>query len=251
MSDPEKNSDFDAFLAQPKIEYYLLGQLPFDQCQSLQTRLAFQCGERVDGKIFAVVCEHEPLISIGRKGSRGHIRLPEDQLRARQLATRWVGRGGGCVLHGPGQLGLYIIAPLDRLGWSVGRFLQSMRDGVRATMQEIRIPVTERSDSGGIWGRTGLLAVTGCAIRNWTTRYGMYINVNPSMQHFGYVDTERGIKQDGRGGMSCLLAERSQGVRMADVRALLLDNLARSLGCADYDVCNGHPWINSSRKKSA
>jgi lipoyl(octanoyl) transferase len=252
MSDPVKFNDFDhGFLAKPQVEYYLLGQLPFDQCQALQTRLAFRSGERVDGRISVILCEHETLISIGRRGSRAHIRLSEDHLRARQLDTRWVGRGGGCVLHGPGQLGLYVIAPLDRLGWSVGQFLQAMRRGLTATMEEIRIPVRPNQDTGGVWGRTGLLAVTACAVRNWTTRYGMYVNVNPSMQHYGYVDTGRGIVDGSRGGMSCLLAERPQGVKMSEVRSLLLENLARSLGCADYDVYDGHPWVTQSRKNSS
>lgn len=257
MTDATKLHEFeDDFLAKPKVEFYLLGQLPFDQCQALQNRLAYRASERIDGRISVVLCEHEPLISIGRLGSRAHIRLSEDQLRARQLPTRWVGRGGGCVLHSPGQLGVYVIAPLDRLGWSVGRFLATMRQGVTSTLRELRVPVERKAEGGAVWGRTGLLAVTASAVRNWTTRYGMYINVNPSMQHFGYVDTARAIEKSTRGGMSCLLAERPHGVKMSQVRALLLENLASCLGCPEYDVYNGHPWVspsgsNPSRKNSA
>ncbi|MFP6677832.1 MAG: hypothetical protein VB878_22285 [Pirellulaceae bacterium] len=251
MSDPLIFIESDhGFLAKPHVEYFLLGQLPFDQCQAFQTQLTYRTGERVDGRISVIVCEHEPLITIGRQGSRAHVRLSPDQLRARQLETRWVGRGGGCILHGPGQLAVYLIAPLDRLGWSVGNFLHRLREGVLATMKEIRIPV-HGSAGGAIWVRNGLVAVTGCAVRNWVTRYGMYINVNPSMQNYGYVDTCRGLAGEEKGGMSCLLAERPTGVKMAHVRTLLLDNIARSMGCLDYDVYNGHPWTNSSRKNSA
>ncbi|MEO1974291.1 MAG: hypothetical protein ABGX07_22230 [Pirellulaceae bacterium] len=226
MSDPLIFIESDhGFLAKPHVEYFLLGQLPFDQCQAFQTQLTYRTGERVDGRISVIICEHEPLITIGRQGSRAHVRLSPDQLRARQLETRWVGRGGGCILHG-------------------------LQEGVLATMKEIRIPV-HGSAGGAIWVRNGLVAVTGCAVRNWVTRYGMYINVNPSMQNYGYVDTCRGLAGEEKGGMSCLLAERPTGVKMAHVRTLLLDNIARSMGCLDYDVYNGHPWTNSSRKNSA
>jgi lipoyl(octanoyl) transferase len=252
MSDPLIFIESDhGFLARPYVEYFLLGQLPFDQCQAFQTQLTYRAGERVDGRISVIICEHEPLITIGRQGSRAHVRLSADQLRARQLETRWVGRGGGCILHGPGQLAVYVIAPLDRLGWSVGNFLHRLREGVVATMKEIHMSVKSSTEDGAIWVRTGLIAVTGCAVRNWITRYGMYINVNPSMQNYGSVDTCRGLAGDERGGMSCLLAEHPTGVKMAEVRALLLDNIARSMGCRDYDVFNGHPWANSPRKKSA
>src|SRR5947199_7250504 len=90
----------------PPLEVYLLGLVDFDDAQRLQRRLVYDLGER--GGAALVLCEHPPTISVGRSGSRVHI-LPDDEtLRSLGVSTHWVNRGGGCVLHLPGQLCAYL-----------------------------------------------------------------------------------------------------------------------------------------------
>src|SRR4051794_19925529 len=89
----------------PSLEIYLLGLVDFDDAQRLQRRLVYDLGERPGAAL--VLCEHPSTISVGRSGSRMHI-LPDDEtLRSLGLRTHWVNRGGGCVLHLPGQLVAY------------------------------------------------------------------------------------------------------------------------------------------------
>ena len=72
-----------------------------------------------DGGGSLVLCEHPPTISVGRSGSRAHILLDDEELRGRGVAVRWVNRGGGCVLHLPGQLVGYLALPLAASGLDV------------------------------------------------------------------------------------------------------------------------------------
>ena len=55
-------------------------------------------------------------ISVGRSGSRAHIRPDDQALREAAIRVHWVNRGGGCVLHLPGQLVAYLALPLHPLG---------------------------------------------------------------------------------------------------------------------------------------
>ena len=48
------------------------------------------------------------------------------ELAARCWPVRWVNRGGGCVLHLPGQLAIYPILALDRLGLGLQAFLDHL-----------------------------------------------------------------------------------------------------------------------------
>ena len=98
----------------PPLEVYLLGLVDFEDVQQLQRRLVYDLGER--GGAALVLCEHPPTISVGRSGSRVHIAADDDELRAMGIKVHWVNRGGGCVLHLPGQLAAYLALPLDRLG---------------------------------------------------------------------------------------------------------------------------------------
>src|SRR3954469_25207423 len=72
------------------LEIYLLGEVDFDDAQKLQRRLVYDLGERTGGAL--ILCEHPPTISVGRSGSRAHIRPDDDELRERDLPIRWVNR---------------------------------------------------------------------------------------------------------------------------------------------------------------
>src|SRR5207237_1247638 len=85
------------------LEVHLLGLVDFDACLFLQERLVEELSQRDDGHGAVLVCEHPPLITIGREGSQAHILCEPQELVARQLEVRWLNRGGGCLVHVPGQ----------------------------------------------------------------------------------------------------------------------------------------------------
>src|SRR5438105_14841438 len=90
---------------------YLLGRFEFADALALQRRLAYEVGgDRSRGA--RLLCEHPHLVSIGREGSRAHVLLGDEQLHALEWPVRWVNRGGGCLLHAPGQLAIYPIFAL-------------------------------------------------------------------------------------------------------------------------------------------
>ncbi len=62
---------------------------------ALQQRLVYEAGGRQDATITLLVCEHPPIITIGRGGSRAQLRASAAELASRQIEVRWVNRGGG------------------------------------------------------------------------------------------------------------------------------------------------------------
>ena len=94
------------------LEIYMLGLVDFEEVQQLQRRLVYDLGER--GGASLILCEHPPTISVGRSGSRAHI-VARRRRRCAALGIKvhWVNRGGGCVLHLPGQLAAYLALPLE------------------------------------------------------------------------------------------------------------------------------------------
>src|SRR5687768_9143003 len=98
--------------------FHLMGCVDFDDCQSLQRRLAYDALTRADGRVAVLICEHPPLVTIGRAGSRSQVQIATDELAKRQLTIRYVSRGGGAILHGAGQIAVYPIVPLNWHAWS-------------------------------------------------------------------------------------------------------------------------------------
>lgn len=227
------------------IQFHLLGSVPFDQALLLQNRLAFDASGDPDGRIAVLLCEHAPLITIGRKGSRGHIHWTNEQLRQRQLEVRWIQRGGGCVLHGPGQLAVYPIVPLRWHGWSVGAYLSRLQRAVTMTLDELGVRWDLFPPSTGVWGRSGLLAACGIAVRNDVATHGLFLNVNPAVSSCTFIDAvdPATVVSGQKACMGSLLAERRQAISAARLRATLIPHLAASFGTERYHLVTGHPIL--------
>ena len=195
-------------IREPGAEFRLLGRVPFDAFLGLQSRLVYEAGGMDEPRIVVLLCEHPDLITVGRAGSRGHVRFSNDQLKHEQLAIRWISRGGGCILHAPGQLAVYPIVPLGLLGWTVGEYLRRLQRGIVDGFAELNVRGETCAGSFGVWGRSGLLANVGVAVRSGIACHGAFINVNPAMRRYAFVDVfpPPPDPDSGKSVMGCLLA---------------------------------------------
>lgn len=230
------------------IRFHFLGQLDWETAMRLQRHLAYEAGGCDDGRIIVLVCEHARLISVGRRGSRAHVRLTSAELRAQQLQIRWVGRGGGCVLHMPGQLAVYPIVPLQWHGWTVGDYLCRFQAALQSVLQDLRIRTETNDGSFAIWGRSGALVTFGASVCRGVTYHGAFINVNPVMTTYRFIDViEPALGASRiRTTMGSLLAERRQAITMPRVRALLVPRLADTFGTDRCHLLTGHPLLRAA-----
>ncbi len=230
----------------PALAAHLLGLIDFGACLALQHRLVYEAAGRADGQITLLVCEHPLAITIGRLGSRGHLRAAHGELTSRQIEPRWVNRGGGCLVHAPGQLAIYPIVPLEWHGLTVGDYLNRLQSGLAAALTDVGFSTSTRPDRYGLWGHTGQLAAVAAAVKNWVTYFGAYLNVSPAMFPQRWVESD----PHQRASMTSLAAERRQPVRMSGVREAVVRRLAEALGCDRYHLHSGHPLSPRPRDAS-
>src|SRR4051812_21365154 len=133
----------------PPLEVYMLGLVDFEEVQQLQRRLVYELGER--GGASLVLCEHPPTISVGRSGSRAHIVPDDDELRSLGIRVYWVNRGGGCILHLPGQLAAYVVLPLAPFGLDLGRYLEGLHAAVVGLLDEFELRGATQPGVGGVF----------------------------------------------------------------------------------------------------
>ncbi|HEX5106485.1 MAG TPA: hypothetical protein VFV87_21850, partial [Pirellulaceae bacterium] len=232
------------------VHIHLLGQVDYEDCLSLQRRLAYDALTRADGRIVVLICEHAPLITIGRGGSRANVRFTGAELAERALEIRYVGRGGGAILHAPGQLAIYPIVPIDWHGWTVGHYLRQLHAALGALLAELKIKPTVVEGSFALAGRGGILAALGVGIRQGVTMHGAFLNVTPDLRDFVRVDVTPGRT------MTSLLSHRALPTKMTKVRAALVTHLAEALSLERYHLHTGHPLLAdlpdmSERRESA
>jgi lipoyl(octanoyl) transferase len=228
----------------PSMETFLLGEVDYARCLALQHHLARQSAVRCDGQIALLLCEHPPVVTVGRAGSPDRVCLNSGPVRERRIATQWVNRGGGCLVHAPGQLAIYPIVPLGWHHWSIGDYLARLQTAITLTVQDLGGMVQAKPGRFGVWGRTGQLAAFGIAVRNWVSYHGVFLNVCPSMGLFRLTQ-----ESPEAGPMSCLVAERGRPVRMTSARAAVVGRLADALGCPRYHMYTGHPWLRESESR--
>lgn len=243
---------FDLDWPVPALEAFLLGQIKFDEAVTLQRRIVEESRKRGDGQVTLLLCEHPAMITIGRGGSPGDVAMHNHLVRDQQLPVRWVNRGGGALVHCPGQLAVYPIVPLGWHQFSIGQFLDRLRSGLVNGLRDVhpsilpepRTPDFPAESSGAIYGRTGQLAALGIAVRHWITYYGAYVNVCVPAGLFRLVRASPGSLAS----MSCLAAERCGPVKMTALRAALVHHLAGSFGCDRYHLYTGHPLLHATGK---
>lgn len=225
------------------LDFHLLGTVELGAILELQRRLVRAA---VDGQARStpiLLCEHPLAISLGRSGSRAHIRMEMEQLERRGIRVEWVSRGGGCVLHAPGQLAIYAVIAPEEFGWSIGGYGRRLQQAIATAIANLKIPAVLQSDGLGVCGNRGLLVAAGLKVEHGVAHFGAYLNVAPDMSLFGFIDTTVPRPSRGPSTMSSLMVERRGPVHMSAVRSQLIASLSEQFDCESHHIHMGHPWL--------
>jgi lipoyl(octanoyl) transferase len=225
------------------LQVYLLGVVDFDDAVKLQERLVYELSGAATGGGILLLCEHPPGVSIGREGSAAQLKRSPLELERRGIPVRHVARGGDAIVHAPGQLAVYPLLPLQRLGLGLADYRERLEGAVVDVCRELRIGARRQEEAPGVWVRTGQAAALGAAVRSWVSLHGLYLNVAPAPEILQLVESPR------FGRRASLQSVLQRPVSMNRVREALLRSLAARFGYTRQSVFAGHPWlVRTSRK---
>lgn len=217
-----------------------LGCVDYDAATLLQEQLvaARRAGQIPDTLL---LCEHPPVITLGRGFHPENLLLTPEQLGARGIQVRQAARGGDVTYHGPGQLVGYPIvdlAPPDGAVPTDPRRQDRTSSGTRPHrdvhahlrgVEEVLIQLLAGYDLTGVRvpGRTGVwvgeakVAAIGVAVRRWVTWHGFALNVGADLSAFDCI-VPCGIRDRGVTSLSRLLGRPVTLVEVQDRLAELL-----------------------------
>ncbi len=235
--------------AAPPLEIYLLGLVDFDDIQQLQRRLVYDLGDRDRGGGSLILCEHPPTISVGRSGSRAHILPDDEELRGRGVGVRWVNRGGGCVLHLPGQLAGYLALPLARSGPEIQDYLDRLHRVLTGVLAEFDLDGSTSPDRPGVFLGNARVATVGVAVSRWIAYHGFTLNVSTFLEPFGALD------EPGPGRLplrqTSMESRRQRPAPMAKVREAVIRRVEEVFGLERHHLYTHHPLIRRKVGKNA
>lgn len=167
-----------------------LGLIGYAEACALQKRVV---AARKAGAIEDVLllCEHPPVITLGRSGKRENLLASEDVLRQKGVVFHATDRGGDVTYHGPGQIVGYPILNLGAIRRDVVWYVRMLEEAMIRATAEFGISAERVAGKTGIWVRAGStedkLAAIGVHISRWVTSHGFAYNVSTDLRNFDLI----------------------------------------------------------------
>lgn len=165
------------------------------------------------------VVEHDPVFTLGQAGKDEHVLAPGD------IPVLHVDRGGQVTYHGPGQIVVYPLLDLRRLGIGVRDYVCRIEQAIIDTLDEWNIGAVRLEGAPGVYVGGAKVAALGIRVRRGCSFHGLALNVALDLEPF------HRINPCGYAGMqvtSVLDLGGPSGI--APVKPVLLSHLARQLG---------------------
>ena len=162
-----------------------LGRVAYVDAWRMQEAVATRV--RDGGAERLLLLEHDPVYTIGRRGTTDHLLVGPDVLRAAGASVYRVDRGGDITYHGPGQAVGYPILDLRDWKRDVGAYLRAVEQVMIEALADFGIAAGRLPGCTGVWVDGRKIGAIGVHISRWITSHGFALNVNTDLSYFGYI----------------------------------------------------------------
>ncbi|PTU74084.1 lipoyl(octanoyl) transferase LipB [Pseudomonas mangrovi] len=168
--------------------------------------------------------EHPPVFTQGQAGKPEHLLLPGD------IPVVKVDRGGQVTYHGPGQLVVYLLLDVRRLGLGVRELVSRIERSLVEVLASYAVDAYPKADAPGVYVGDAKIASLGLRIRNGRSFHGLALNLDMDLQPFARINPcgYAGLR------MTQLRDETAGSVNFNEVGRRLSDQLARHLDYAGH-----------------
>lgn len=126
--------------------------------------------------------EHEPVFTLGQAGKPEHVLAPGD------IPVLHVDRGGQVTYHGPGQIVLYPLLDLRRLGIGVRDYVWRIEQAVIDALEEWNIGAQRREGAPGVYVGGAKVAALGIRVRRGCSFHGLAFNIAMDLEPFQRIN---------------------------------------------------------------
>ncbi len=132
------------------------------------------------------IVEHPPVYTLGQAGKPEHI------LKDVGIPVVRIDRGGQVTYHGPGQVVVYLLIDLHRLGIKVRELVSHIEQAVIDLLAEHGVTAERRDGAPGVYvgngPDAGKIAALGLRIRHGCSYHGVSLNVNMDLSPFAAIN---------------------------------------------------------------
>ncbi len=215
-----------------------LGIIKYADALEIQTQ---KFNELIDNKInersnsdahFLFLCEHKPVITLGKAAKKENILLSEDFLIEKGIDVVPINRGGDVTYHGLGQITGYPILDLDLFTYDLKVYMRMLEEVMIQTIAEYDIIGYRIEDATGVWVNSILdnkpkkIAAFGVKTSRWVTMHGFALNVDVDLNYFNYINP-CGFTDKGVTSIISELRFQNYELKIEEVKKYVLDNFSK------------------------
>jgi lipoyl(octanoyl) transferase len=163
-----------------------LGRVPYVDAWRMQEAVATRVRQGAPERV--LLLEHDPVYTIGRRGTTDHLLVSPEILRAAGASVYRVDRGGDITYHGPGQLVGYPITAFAE-GEDLVGYVRAIEDGLRDALDSYGVASRTERGKTGVWvdlpdGRPAKIGAIGVRVSRGVTTHGFALNVSTDLAAF-------------------------------------------------------------------
>lgn len=181
--------------AKAQIKY--LGQQDYHACWLAMKDFTEQRNSDTPDQLWIV--EHPQVFTLGQAGKPEHI------LNAKNIPIAQSDRGGQVTYHGPGQIIIYTLIDIKRLGIGARALVSAIENSIIESLANISIDAFAKKDAPGVYVDTqanttgqeindklsspdAKIAALGLRIRKGCSYHGLSINFDMNLEPFSYIN---------------------------------------------------------------
>lgn len=166
--------------------------------------------------------QHPSVFTLGLGGSPAHV------LAAGDIPVIKCDRGGQVTYHGPGQLVVYLMLDLKRLGLGPKELVRRLESAIISVLGALNLPGERREGAPGVYVGAAKIAALGLRVRRQCSYHGVSLNVSNDLEPFARINP------CGYAGMPVTsLTALGHRVDVAGVTPALINALQDALGLAE------------------
>ena len=163
--------------------------------------------------------QHKPVFTQGQAGKSEHVLHPGD------IPVVQVDRGGQVTYHGPGQLVVYFMLDIGRLGIGPRELVSRIEQALVDTLSHYGLEARARQDAPGVYVGDDKIASLGLRIRKGRSFHGLSLNVDMDLEPF------QRINPCGYAGLKMVqLSDLSDDVSLEQVAGRLVATIQQLFG---------------------
>ncbi len=163
--------------------------------------------------------EHPPVYTFGLNAKPEHLHDPGD------IPVVRCDRGGQVTYHGPGQVVVYCLIDLRRLGLGVKGFVEKLEQSIIDLLTDYGVSAERQAGAPGVYVQGAKIAALGLRITRGASYHGIALNVNMNLEPFARINP------CGYPGMAVTqMAALALGIDRVVIAERLLRELSGNLG---------------------